>query len=122
MHLARTVVEAASWRLASRLSRRRPERVTVHRKFPGGGQYDVLAVSVHHGGTRVILNRHGTIQVHTEDGTQAADWEPTVWLEYLCADPVSFGVRDSNGMRAWVHGGLELDSHTRLDAASDGTG
>src|SRR3954451_5461390 len=97
MHLARTVVEAASWRLASRLSRRRPERVTVHRKFPGGGQYDVLAVSVHHGGTRVMLNRHGTIQVHTEDGTQAADWEPTAWLEYLCADPVSFGLRDGSG-------------------------
>jgi hypothetical protein len=58
--------------------------------LPGGGQYDVLAVSVVDGAT-VMLNRHGTIQVHPGDGDPLPDSTP--WLDYLCADPVTFLVR-----------------------------
>lgn len=38
----RSILEAASWRLASELVRRHPQSTRLIRAFPGDGQYDVL--------------------------------------------------------------------------------
>lgn len=40
----RSVLEAASWRLASELARRHPDTTRLIRAHPGGGQYDCLRV------------------------------------------------------------------------------
>ena len=93
----RSVLEAASWRLASELVRRHPASTRLIRAFPGGGQYDVLWIQatedIEKGDVR--LNRNGTIQVHRRfDGRPAKeDWSPTQWDEYLRADPHEFLVR-----------------------------
>lgn len=87
-----TIIEAASWRLASEFVRRHPTRTRLIRAFPGGGQYDVLWVLDTKGGAGDIrLNREGTIQVHGRfDGAPDIDWAPTSWDDYLRADPSSF--------------------------------
>jgi hypothetical protein len=59
-------VLAQSWWIAAELARRHPELV-VHEMHPGGGQYDVLAVSTLPfavANERVMLNRAGSLQVH----------------------------------------------------------
>ncbi len=87
-----SVLEAASWRLASELVRRHPLSIRVLHTRPGGGQYDCLTVTSPTGeGGTVQLNRNGTIQVHDRfDGRTADEWEPTEWDDYLRADPRSF--------------------------------
>ncbi len=95
----RTVIEAASWRLASELVRRHPTRTRLIRGHPGGGQYDVLwlipADRADPGD--VPMNRNGTIQVHARfDGRPMDDdrrWEPTEWVHYLAGDPREFLLR-----------------------------
>ena len=95
----RTVVEAASWRLASELVRRHPEEVRLVRGHPGGGQYDVLWLRTLGPGKRidpgdVPLNRNGTIQIHGRfDGQEVRDWEPKPWSAYLSSDPYEFLLR-----------------------------
>jgi hypothetical protein len=88
----RTVLEAASWRLASELVRRHPLTTRVLHTHPGGGQYDCLTItSPTGGGGTVELNRNGTIQVHDRfDGRSDDQWEHTDWDNYLRADPRAF--------------------------------
>lgn len=88
-----SVVEAASWRLASELFRRHPD-LWLFRGHPGGGQYDVLWLrrpQRQSGPGDVRLNRAaGTIQVlETFDGSPAL-YQPTDWTTYLAADPRQF--------------------------------
>lgn len=88
----RSVLEAASWRLASELVRRHPLTTRVLHTHPGGGQYDCLTVtSPTTNGGKIHLNRNGTIQVHQRfDDLSEPQWEPTSWDEYLRADPREF--------------------------------
>lgn len=88
----RSLIEAASWRLASELMRRHPNGVRLFRGHPGGGQYDVLwMIGIPEPGVDVRLNRTGTIQVHGRaDGGRELAWQPTEWSDYLSADPKGF--------------------------------
>jgi hypothetical protein len=87
----RSVLEAASWRLASELARRHPKAVRVARTHPGGGQYDCLTlVDMDQGPGTIQLNRNGTIQVHQRFDGREPMWRPTEWDEYLRADPREF--------------------------------
>jgi hypothetical protein len=66
-------VMALSWQIAADLVQRHPEFV-VHEMHPGGGQYDVLAVfsiPLENSPMTVMLNRAGTIQVHSNKATRA---------------------------------------------------
>lgn len=88
----RSVLEVASWRLASELARRHPGAMRLIRGHPGGGQSDCLwfLPTVGTNGD-VRLNREGTIQVLERfDGRPENDWEPTEWDEYLRAEPREF--------------------------------
>ena len=84
-----SVLEAASWRLASELVRRHPVTTRILHTHPGGGQYDCLTITSPNGdGGSVQLNRNGTIQVDDRfDGRTGELWEPTDWDDYLRADP-----------------------------------
>jgi len=88
----RSVLEAASWRLASELVRRHPRTTRVVHTHPGGGQYDCLTITSPTGDQGTVqLNRNGTIQVHDRfDGRSGDQWEPTDWDDYLRADPRAF--------------------------------
>lgn len=93
----RSVIEAASWRLASELMRRHPTGARLFRGHPGGGQYDVLwikevgADGMAVDGGNIPMNRNGTIQVHGQfREVPGRDWEPTGWDEYLAAEPKEF--------------------------------
>jgi hypothetical protein len=88
----RSVLEAASWRLASELVRRHPDTTRLIRAHPGGGQSDCLWLLPTAGPDGDIrLNRNGTIQVLERfDGRPADAWRPTEWAEYLAADPREF--------------------------------
>lgn len=88
----RSVIEAASWRLASELVRRHPTAVRLIRDHPGGGQSDclwLLPLVGENGDVR--LNRVGTIQVLDRfDGRPSDQWRPTEWNEYLFSEPRAF--------------------------------
>lgn len=94
-----SVLEAASWRLASELTRRHPKTTRLLLTHPGGGMYDCLSIyadrkftgppGVEHPGT-IHLNRVGSIQVHERFDGGGIDWVPTSWEEYLRADPREF--------------------------------
>jgi hypothetical protein len=88
----RSVLEAASWRLASELMRRHPKTLRLIRAHPGGGQSDCLWIfPAEAKGGDIRLNREGTIQVLERfDGRPADAWQPTTWDEYLRADPREF--------------------------------
>ena len=88
----RSLIEAASWRLASELMRRHPNGVRLFRGHPGSGQYDLLWMTgIPAPGVDVRLNRNGTIQVHGRaDGGRDLSWPPTAWSDYLSADPKDF--------------------------------
>lgn len=88
----RSVVEAASWRLASELVRRHPNAIRLIRGHPGGGQSDCLWLLPLVGESGdVRLNRVGTIQVLERfDGRPSDQWLPTEWSEYLFAEPRGF--------------------------------
>lgn len=95
MELNRTVLEAASWRLASELVRRHPQ-LRILRTHPGGGMYDVLVIlaSEDDSGFRIDLNRNGRIHIlGSASGRTGADQEPVEWSDYLCSDPRDFLVR-----------------------------
>ena len=87
-----SVLEAASWRLASELARRHPHTLRLIRAHPGGGLSDCLwflsAVGDHDGDVR--LNRNGTIQVLERFDGRPSAWEPVSWDEYLRSDPREF--------------------------------
>lgn len=87
----RSVLEAASWRLASELVRRHPTIRRLVRAHPGGGMSDclwLLPLTGEAGDVR--LNREGTIQVLERFDGRESTWEPTPWDEYLRADPRDF--------------------------------
>jgi hypothetical protein len=91
-----SVIEAASWRLASELIRRHPGEARLIRAHPGGGQYDVLWIlgEPPYKTLDIRMNRTGTIQIHGRaDGYRDIDWQPTQWVEYLLADPQEFIMR-----------------------------
>ena len=91
----RSVLEAASWRLASELVRRHPDSTRILRTHPGDGMYDCLTiVSTENNAGTIQLNREGTIQVSERfDDAPGDEWEPTAWDDYLRADPRDFLVR-----------------------------
>lgn len=82
-----TVLDAASWTLATEMTRRHPE-LTVLRYHPGGGQYDCLAIRSE-GSVHIDLNRVGRIHIHAIQGGGTPNWEPAEWSAYI-ADPRSF--------------------------------
>lgn len=85
------MLEAASWRLASELSRRHPSTTRLIRAHPGGGQSDCLWILPAGGGEGDIrLNRNGTIQVFERFDGRPSSWEPTEWDAYFRADPRTF--------------------------------
>ncbi len=89
----RTVLEAASWRLASELVRRHPHATRLIRAHPGGGQSDCLWFlnRAEDGPGDIRLNRNGTIRVlHRFDGRPVDESADSTWEEYLAADPVRF--------------------------------
>lgn len=91
--LRRSVIEAASWRLATELCRRHPNRLRTYITYPAGGTYDCLSLSV--GGAKprplIQLNRVGTIQVHeTFAGDVLRDIRAQAWSTYLSAEPYRF--------------------------------
>lgn len=87
----RSVLEAASWRLASELVRRHPNTTRIVHTHPGGGQYDCLTITTPncHGGA-IELNRHGTIQIRERFDEQPETSDPITWDDYLRADPRQF--------------------------------
>lgn len=88
----RSVVEAASWRLASELMRRHPGEARLFRGHPGGGNYDLLWIKgLRRSKLDLRLNRVGTIQVWGRaDGGQHIPWEATEWAEFLAEEPRVF--------------------------------
>jgi hypothetical protein len=87
----KSVLEAASWRLASELVRRHPTTLRLIRAHPGGGMSDCLWLLPLDGEVGdVRLNREGTIQVLERFDGRESTWEPTTWDEYLRADPRDF--------------------------------
>src|SRR3954451_21205428 len=90
-----SVLEAASWRLASELYRRHPTALTLLRAHPGGGQSDCLWLlpalpkGEHAGDVR--LNRAGSIQVLERfDGRSNVENAAWTWDDYLRAEPRQF--------------------------------
>ena len=86
-----SILEAASWRLASELCRRHPASTRLLRAHPGGGLSDCLwLLPAVEGPGDVRLNRNGTIQVLERfDGARSV-WEPTAWDAYFRSDPREF--------------------------------
>lgn len=86
-----SLLEAASWRLASELIRRHPATTRLIRGHPGGGQSDCLWVLPTAGDQGdVRLNRNGTIQVLQRFDGRKSQWPPTDWDTYFRADPRNF--------------------------------
>lgn len=83
-----TVIEATSWRLASELVRRHPQRLRVTRQFPGGGQNDCLCIwPSTEGPGDVRLNRSGTISVQAPFDGSTSDVYAKTWTDHLAQDP-----------------------------------
>jgi hypothetical protein len=75
----RTLVQAASWQLASQLVRRHPESLRLIRGHPAGGQSDCLWLLPLRGDGDVRLNGAGTIQVLQRfDADQPGEWRRRV--------------------------------------------
>ncbi len=113
--LGPTVLEAASWRLASELLRRHPTTTRLICGHPGGGLSDclwILPTASEHGDIR--LNRNGTIQVLERfDGRSTGDFRATEWEEYLRTDPREFLHR--------LEAGAGLPSPTQVPSATPTT-
>lgn len=90
-------VVAQSWWIASELVRRHPGAV-IAEKHPGDGMYDVLRVQLaREPQIHVMLNRVGTVQVHTDTTYNAI----ASWSEVLAArDPHAIvkDVEDAAGL------------------------
>jgi hypothetical protein len=86
-----SVIEAASWRLASELVRRHPQRLRLIRGHPKGGQSDVLWLTALDGAPgQIALNRIGAIHVPDRFDGRPSDWQSVGWEEQLFADPREF--------------------------------
>jgi hypothetical protein len=88
----RSVIEAASWRLASELVRRHPATTRIRHTQPCSGQYDCLTITSATGVKgHIDLNREGRIHLLQRfDGEPGDQREPIEWDEYLQADPRAF--------------------------------
>lgn len=88
----RSMLEAASWRLAAELCRRHPDRLRIYEVHPGGGQYDCLSVATVGDDPRslVQLNRHGSIHTLGRWDGREPDVEPHSWSAYFTEDPYLF--------------------------------
>ena len=85
------MLDAASWRLSSELSRRHPNTTRLIRAHPGGGQSDCLwLLPAREGDGDVRLNRNGTIQVLARFDGREPDWPATEWDTYFRADSRGF--------------------------------
>lgn len=84
---SRPILEAVSWRLATELVRRFPDRLLVIETHPGGGQYDCISLIDQDqlSNLRSIdLNRIGSVWVHRRDDS---DWVwRGCWTELLLVD------------------------------------
>lgn len=111
----RSVLEAASWRLAGELVRRHPKSTRLIRGHPGGGLSDCLWIlPASNGNGDIRLNRNGTIQVISRfDGARVRDWSPTSWETYLRADPRRF--------LAQLEGAAGLSAPAQVPAATQAT-
>lgn len=85
-----SLIEAASWRLASELVRRHPATTRMYQTHPGDGMYDCLSVQALDGNGQVALNRAGSLHVLDRFDGRPVDWESSSWAEYLRADPREF--------------------------------
>jgi hypothetical protein len=86
-----TVIEAASWRLASELVRRHPERLRLIRGHPKSGSSDMLWLFALDGTPgEIALNRIGAIHVPARFDGRPSEWKPVDWQEQLLADPREF--------------------------------
>lgn len=84
---ARSIREAASWRLTAELVRRYPERFSVIETHPGGGQYDCITLldkDKNSNLSTIDLNRVGSIWVHRRDHSSWT-WRDC-WHELVTAD------------------------------------
>ena len=90
--MQRSVLEAASWRLAAELCRRHPDRLRIYELHPGGGQYDCLSIAAGGEAPRslVQLNRYGSIHIEGRLDGQEPDIAPRSWAAYLTEDPYLF--------------------------------
>jgi hypothetical protein len=90
--MQRSVLEAASWRLAAELCRRHPDRLRIYELHPGGGQYDCLSIAAVGDDPRslVQLNRHGSIHVEGRWDSRKPQIESRAWSAYFTEDPYLF--------------------------------
>lgn len=102
-----TVLEATSWRLASTLLRRHPDRLQLIRAQPSGGQADCLILLPQAGGPGDIsLDRAGDIHVMARfDGRPMHSPLTHEWQEYLIGDHQRFvnHLEDAAGLPAPPH-------------------
>lgn len=86
-----SVIDAASWRLATELVRRHPTTTMLVRTFPGDGMYDCLTIRSSIGAPgHIDLNRNGRMHIHHRFDGRPVHWEPAEWDTYLRADPRGF--------------------------------
>lgn len=84
---ARSILEAASWRLTAELVRRYPDRFSVIETHPGGGQYDCITLVDRNKNSNlstIDLNRAGSIWVHRRDHSSWT-WRHC-WQELVTTD------------------------------------
>lgn len=97
---SRKLIETMSWRIASTLARRHPERLRLVETHPGGGTYDCLSLyeRVDHDHGDLYLNRGGSATVlRMFDGTSGpghmSQWR-TIWAEAAVADDLRLVVKE----------------------------
>lgn len=75
------VVDSMSWQLAAALAVRCGPGYRLREEHPGGGQYDVLALRAQREQPVVLLNRAGSVQVHSADHSELMRTSAKVWDE-----------------------------------------
>lgn len=88
MNSGRQLKEILSWRLATELWRRYPDRFFLIETHPGGGQYDCLSlIEMEEGLSSVLsINREGSL--HLTYGRTPGVWPD--WSERMATDPGFF--------------------------------
>ena len=82
---SRQMEEIASWRLASEMVRRYPNKLSIIETHPGGGQYDCLTLISEVDGITIHVNRGGSITIFSEDDRElAVPWSQS-WSQNLIA-------------------------------------
>ncbi len=91
--VSRNLIEAFSWRVASEMSVRFPDRIEIIETHPGGGTYDCLTLVLTPATgrcERIDLNRNGSAHVHSKDDFVSVSdfWERCVASDDL-RDPIA---------------------------------